>query len=124
MDLLRESLTITEAQPAEPIVVKLQKDCATLEVTPHSDKPDLAASLLVFSSAISGEPQILSGESNRVSTIANLGPGTYRIYAVSDLDGLEYVSPQAMGDLPFATVNVEAGQNTAVSVDLAERNRR
>ncbi len=121
LDLRHEALTVAEGQGAQPIVVNLRTDCASLQVTARSEKANADAVLIVVGDAPASEPQILSGKANTAATFANLSPGSYRVFAVSSIAGLEYANPDAMRDLPSASVTLEPNQKATVSVDLLER---
>lgn len=122
-DVSREPLTVSAGSPPPPLTINIRNDCATLTVTPHSDSPDASGMLLLTSDAFFLEPQILGIQANQSITLSNLSPGTYHLYALSDLDGLEYANPQAMRDLPSETVNLEPNGKTAISIELFNRRR-
>ncbi len=122
-DVSREPLTVSAGSQPPPLTVNIRNDCATLTVTPHSDSTGASGVLLLTSDASFLEPQILGTQPTQSMTLTNLSPGSYRLYAVSDLDGLEYANPQAMRDFPSEAVNLEPNGNAAVNIELFNRRR-
>ncbi|MBV8866800.1 MAG: hypothetical protein JO210_15505, partial [Acidobacteriaceae bacterium] len=79
--------------------------------------------LLLTSETSFLEPQILGFQGNQSMTVSNLSPGSYRLYAISDLDGLEYANPQAMREIPSEIVNLEPNGKTAIAITVLNRRR-
>ncbi len=122
-DVSREPLTVSAGSPPPPLTVNIRNDCATLTITPHADSPEANVVVLLTSDASFIEPQIFGVQGNSNVTMSNLTPGSYHLYAVSDLEGLEYANPQAMRDIPSQTVNLEPNGKTALNVELVDRGR-
>ena len=122
-DVSREPLTVSAGSPPPPLTVNIRSDCATLTVTPHSDSSGASGMVLLTSDTSFLEPQILGIQANQSMTLSNLSPGSYHLYAVSDLDGLEYTNPRAMRDLPSEIVNLESNGKTATGIELFNRSR-
>ena len=122
-DVSREPLTVIAGSPPPPLTVNIRNDCATLIVTPHSDLPETSGVLLLTSETSFLEPQILGFQGNQSMTVSNLSPGSYRLYAISDLDGLEYANPQAMREIPSEIVNLEPNGKTAKAITVLNRRR-
>jgi hypothetical protein len=123
VDLLREPLTIAAGSSPEAIVVNLRADCGSIDVTVRTDRPELPFTLLLVPETPGLDPQ-MHGFSGNSYTLANLSPGTYHVYAVSDAAGLEYANSEAMRDIPGETVTLEANQKASVTVPVYERGKQ
>ncbi|MDQ2712080.1 MAG: carboxypeptidase-like regulatory domain-containing protein [Acidobacteriota bacterium] len=122
-DLSREPLTIAAGSAPAAITVTMRRDCATLDVTTHSDIGGAPGLLLLTSDSAAVQPQIVPIQSNGSASFQNLAPGSYRIYALSDLEGLEYANPQAMRGIESETVTLTPNQKSAVNLQLVRRSQ-
>jgi hypothetical protein len=52
---------------------------------------------------------------------SNLRPGSYRLYAFSDLTNLEYANPEALRNFPSQQIELVAGQQAEIYIDLISR---
>ncbi len=130
-DLAREPLTLVAGSPPQPLLITLRNDCATLTVAAHSDQKDATGVLVLTSDAPGSEPYITNIQANSGSTdamvattVGNLSPGTYHVYALSDLDGVEFANPQAMRDYPSESITLEPNGKANITVELAARGKR
>ncbi|MDQ2843355.1 MAG: carboxypeptidase-like regulatory domain-containing protein [Acidobacteriota bacterium] len=123
-DLAREPLTISADAPPQMLTVNLRNDCATLAVTVHADSRDTQGMLVVLADAPFMEPQLLGFQPNSASASVNLSPGAYHIYALSDLNGIEYANPEAMRAYPSETVTLEPHAQKSIAVELTGLNGR
>ncbi len=122
-DLSGEPLAVIAGSPPPPLTLNIRNDCAALSITLHSGSAENNGILLLTSDTSFLEPQIFQTQENQSLTLNNLSPGSYHLYAVSDLDGLEYANPQAMRDVPSETVNLEPNAKTAINLEVFNRRR-
>ncbi len=100
IDLSQAPLTVEPGTPSQPLVVTLKSDCASLSGTVRLTNSDAVATVLLTSASFFFESQqIRVSGPNATFSIRNLPPGTYRIYALSNINGLEYANPAVMRDL-------------------------
>ena len=126
-DLSREPLILSAGAAPPPILVTLRTDCPTLEVALHSngtgDSGGVAGVIIAAPETTFAEPQIIGIQGSGSATFANLSAGAYRVYAVSDLEGLEYANPQAMRGIESQTVNLAPGQKASLNLQVVKRNQ-
>jgi hypothetical protein len=120
-DLTREALIVTAGSAVQPVVVNLRSDCATLNVTLHSDAKEANAWVIVTSEAAGPEPKVVPIAAG-TTTVTGLSPGGYRVYALSNVDDLEYANPDALSSYPNQQIDLSAGQKASVTVEAAVRN--
>ena len=71
------------------------------------------------------DPSIIGFQANGGNAvISGLTPGSYHVYAVPDVNELEYLNPQAMRDIPSESVTLEPNAKASVTVQLAERGKK
>lgn len=116
-NLLREELVVAAGASAPPIQVVHSENCPTLTVKVNSKA---SAFIIVTNFQQSFEPQPRS-VSNQSTTFSNLAPGAYSVFAFDDISDLEYANPEAMRNFKGQIVQLEAGQETSVQLDLNER---
>ena len=119
-DLARNPLTIEPGSAGAPINVALSSECATLNITVRSDRAKPQGVLLLMPANVTIDPQIVPVSAATVM-MQNLSPGTYRLYAVSKLDDLEYTNPEAMRDVPSQEITLTSKQQAQASVEITER---
>ena len=122
-DLSREQLIVAGGAAPAPITVTMRRDCATLDVTTHSDAGGAPGVVVLASDSPALQPQIVPVQANGSASFQNLAPGSYRIYALSDLEGLEYANPQAMRGIDSETVTLAANQKSSVNLQLVRRSQ-
>ena len=125
-DLSREPLIVSAGAAPLPILVTLRTDCPTLEVRLQSSgvpETGIAGVIIIAPESALGEPLIIGLPGNGSSSLTNLSAGGYRVYAVSDLEGLEYANPQAMRSIESQTVNLTPGQKTSLNLQVVKRNQ-
>ena len=123
-DLMRDLLAIEPGMSPQPIVVNVSNECATLTGTVRRQKPDSGGLALVISPSPSFNPRLVPLQPDGSFTITNLSPGSYRVLALSDVDGLAYAEPEATRDLPGQQVELQASQKAAVALDLIDRSSK
>ncbi|HZQ52085.1 MAG TPA: carboxypeptidase regulatory-like domain-containing protein [Bryobacteraceae bacterium] len=118
-DLMHTDLTVTEGAPPQPITVSLRNDCATVDGTVRAEGvTGLVYVLLVPDSGV-GDPVVRPAQPNGMFTFSGIRPDTYHVYAVPEIEDLEYTNPEALRGLSGQEITVSANQKAAVTLDLA-----
>ena len=124
-DLLREPLTVSAGEDAQPIVVSMRSDCASLSATVHGGSANANMAILAVPDDGAVDPQPYStqtdAQGNLSFTIPNLRPGNYHVYAVPNANNLEYMNPDAMAGFPSQTISLGANQKASITFDLGGR---
>jgi protocatechuate 3,4-dioxygenase beta subunit len=125
VDLLRENLTISQSS-ADTIEIVLRDDGGKIKASIISDgKPSNGTLLIVPEHGTPYAPrnQMRSGQGMALVSLQQLAPGSYSILAFDSLDDLEYSNPDALDAFMSraAHVDVSAGQETSVAVELIKR---
>ena len=130
-DLARGPLTLEAGSSPQPLILTLRNDCASLTVTAHSDQKDASGMLIVLSDNPGIEPSMATiqsspgtGDVPTSTMLGNLSPGPYHVYALTDIEGVEYANPQAMRDYPSETVTLEPNGKANITVELVARGKR
>jgi hypothetical protein len=121
IDLTRNALLISPGAQPPPIVVSLGTGCATLTGTVRSETQNAPAFVILTSDSAPSDPKLYPIQSNQNFTFSSLSPGAYRIWAFSNIAGLEYANPDALREYPSQEVNLAANQNATMNVDLVVR---
>ncbi len=122
-DLTREPLIVAPGSGPAAITVTMRKDCATLNVTAHSEAGGGTGVVVLASDSGTVQPQIVPIQPNGSASFQNLAPGSYRVYALADLDGLEYANPQAMRAIESETVILAPNQKSSLTLSVLRRSR-
>ena len=122
-DVSSEPLVVSADAPALPLVVNIRSDCATLNVTVKSQNPNQSAFVLLIPEKGAADPEVIPIQQNGTATLPNLTPGSYRICALSDVDGLEYTNPAAVRELPFQQLSLTANQTASENLTVFVRSR-
>jgi hypothetical protein len=77
------------------------------------------ALLLPASHAVT--PQTVPLASDGTFSFSQLSPGDYQVYALSDIEGLEYANPEALRGLNGAHVSLAPKQTASVNLELITR---
>jgi hypothetical protein len=123
VDLTHNYLEIgADGDATQPVVINLG-DCATLKAQVRLNSKSASAFLVIVPNNAMGEPMIghIGQQTSQSSVSISIAPGTYQVYAVSSLAGLEYANPEVMRDYPSQTVTLQAGQSSSVTLELTER---
>jgi hypothetical protein len=130
-DVTRDYLTVGTDGATQPLTINLRADCSTLSAKLRPEEQSHSGFLLVVPSSSLGEPKILPFQaqpsSNQVVGFINssssiiLSPGSYQVFAFTNLDGLEYANPEALRSYPSQSLTLGPGQKTELSVTLTER---
>jgi hypothetical protein len=114
-DLTRDELVVSPGSQPNPIAIALDRNCGTVTGT-------LAASGFVVAVPQTGQgsPKFAPVTKGRPFAIAGLAPGSYEIFAFSDLNGVEYANPEALREYHGQAVVLQAGQQANVTVELNE----
>ncbi len=121
VDLARDEMAVSGGAGAQPIVLTMTTECATLKLTAKTAAMYTFA-ILIPSTAF-GEPivQPIMSTSQQQITLA---PGTYQVFAFSNMAGLEYGNPEVMRAYPSQSITLDAGQQKELTVDVLERKDR
>jgi hypothetical protein len=121
VDLMRNDLLISPGSQPPAITISLGNDCATLTGTIRSETKNTSAFVLLVSDSAPTEPKLIPVQSNQTFIFPGLSPGGYRIWAFSNIAGLEYANPDALRDYPSQQVTLDANQKATVNLDLVAR---
>jgi hypothetical protein len=121
IDLMHNDLLISPGSQPSPITVSLRNDCATITGTVRSENQNAPAFILLVPDSAPAEPKLFPAQPNANFVFAGLSPGTYRVWAFSNVTGLEYANPDALRDYPGQQVNLEANQKATVNLNLIIR---
>jgi hypothetical protein len=121
IDLTHNDLLISPGSRPPPITVSLRNDCGTISGTVRSENQNAPAFILVVPDSAPTEPKLFPVQPNATFVFAGLSPGTYRVWAFSNVTGLEYANPDALRDYPGQQVNLEANQKATVNLNLINR---
>jgi hypothetical protein len=128
-DVTRDYLTVGPDGATQPLTINLRADCSTLSAKLRPEERSHSGFLLVVPSSSLGEPKVLPLQTQPTSNQFNgfnnssmtLSPGSYQVFAFTNLDGLEYANPEALRGYPSQSLNLGPGQKTEISVALTER---
>lgn len=121
IDLWHNDLLISPGSQPPPITVALRNDCATITGTVRSENQNAPAMILVVLDSAPAEPKLFPTQANQTFTAASLSPGTYRVWAFSNIEGLEYANPDALRDYPSQQLSLGANQKASVNLALIVR---
>jgi carboxypeptidase family protein len=121
VDLMHNDLLISPGSQPPPITVSLRNDCATITGMVRAENQNAPAFILVVPDSAPAEPKLFPTQANQSFMFEGLSPGTYRIWAFSNVTGLEYANPEALRDYPSQQVNLEASQKATVNLALIIR---
>ena len=121
VDLLRDDLTIAPGASPPPIEVTLRGDGAQLTVALQGTGQ--SATFVVYSQEYPRRSLLMPIAFGSASTsIANLPPGSYQVFALNDASDLEFRNPAAVE--PYlkhaATIALHPGDNTSIRVELQQ----
>lgn len=120
-DLTSGELTVEPDIAPQPIHVVLGTDCAKLTGSVSSNDGDPAGMVVLMPVSAPASPMLLNMMPDRSFARQTLSPGDYRIFAVSDIAGLEYANPEAVLNIPSEEIHLDANQTTHVSLELYRR---
>lgn len=119
-DLTQNDL-IVNADSQPPINVTLRNDCATLSGTVHAESGDATGMVILLASSALLEPKITPIQNKGYFEFPSMGPGEYRVYAFSNIDGLEYANPEMLRDFTGQQISLAANQKATITVNLNVR---
>lgn len=120
-DLLHDDLVIASGGDQQPIEVVLRDDAAS--ITGNADCGNTQCWVLVLpDSNPSFSPRQVFVPPTGSFQAAGLPPGSYHVYALDRLDGIEYTNPDVMKayDGTAQTVTLSAGQKTQVDLQVTK----
>jgi hypothetical protein len=118
-DLMRDPLVVAPGSAPSAIQVTLRNDCASLDVTLQSQNQTVPKTILLLSESPALDAKIAYLQAGSHMQLSALTPGTYRLYAVPDLNNLEYTNPEAMRDLESQEITLAPNQQAAVTINSA-----
>jgi len=121
VDLLREDLTIAAGAPPAPIEVTVRNDGAELNVALPAGGE--ANAVVLYSEEYPRRSELVPADGPTTSvSVANLAPGTYRVFAVRDGSSVEYRNPADVERYldHAARVTVQASEKATVRAELVE----
>ncbi len=127
VDLLRDYLVMGPDSSPQPIVIIMRDDCATLTPKVGGAENQSSAFVIVVPSGWFAEPKVLQFNAQQQFATGpmvhgqSLTPGTYQVFAFTNIDGLEYANPEAMRDYPSQSVTLDPNQKLEITVKPAER---
>jgi Carboxypeptidase regulatory-like domain len=121
IDLMHNDLLISPGSQPPPITVSLQNDCATVTGTVRSENQNAPAFVLLVPDSAPAEPKLVPFQVNQNFAFESLSPGTYRLWAFSNVAELEYANPDALRDYPGQQVNLGPNQKATVNLELIVR---
>lgn len=124
VDLLREDLVIGSDIGSQPIEIDLRDDGGdiTATVTGLDANP---RGVVFYVSEENPRRVYMSFMSNRgASYLGSVPPGTYRVFALDDADGIEYRKPDALQDFLSAASEVTVGPKAQSSVTIPLTHRQ
>jgi hypothetical protein len=121
VDLNLNPYVLPEGSSPQPVEVKLRHDCATLKGTARSNSPDVTGIALLLPKGLAMTAQLQPIGQDGSFNFPGLSPGDYRLYALSDLTGLAYESPDGMRGISGQDVHLDPGQSGNVFAELTVR---
>jgi hypothetical protein len=120
-DLRRDDLIVSPGSQPEPIQISIDSNCATLSgsVTASGGQGAHGFAVAVPDGAQAGAKFTVFADGKFMLT--GVSPGSYQIYALSDLNDLEYANPEALREYRGQRVELQAGQQASVTVEFNQR---
>jgi hypothetical protein len=120
-DAGREGLTVSPNGGTSPLEVVLRQDCATVQVRLNRPAGSKSVSVLLISDNPLFDPTLLTTMGDGPVTFRNLSPGNYRLYALDNVNNLEYGNPDAMRSFTAKELTIDPKQSAEVTLDVTER---
>lgn len=124
VDLTHEDFVVNPGSQGQTISVTFRSDCASLEARPNSQNPSAMTSLLLLGSSRAVDAQQAGVMNNSAFTFRNLPPGDYRVYAFSNIEGLEYTNPEVMRQYSGQEITLAPNQQASVTLDVIARGNK
>jgi hypothetical protein len=121
VDVMHNDLLISPGSQPPPITVSLRNNCATLSGTVHAELQNAPAFVILVPDSAPTQPQLFPVQSNRNFAFATFSPGTYHVWALSNITGLEYANPEALRDYPSQQITLGPNQKVNLNLDLVVR---
>ncbi len=118
VDLTHDDFVVSPGSQGQTINVTFRSDCASLEVRPRSENSSSMTSLLLLGSSRAVDAQQAGVMNNGAFTFRNLPPGDYRVYAFSNIEGLEYTNPEVMRQYSGQEITLAPNQQASVTLDV------
>jgi carboxypeptidase family protein len=121
VDLMHNDSLISPGSQPPPITVSLRNNCATLSGTIHAERQNAPAFVIIVPDSAPTEPQLFPVQSNQNFPFARFSPGTYHVWAFSNVAGLEYANPDVLRDFPSQQITLGPNQKVNLNLDLVTR---
>jgi hypothetical protein len=129
VDLTRDYLSIDASGGTQALTINLRSDCSTLTAKLRPEEKAPSGFVLIVPTSSMGEPKVLQlqGQSNSNpfnpmnNPFLTLSPGSYQVFAVTSIEGLEYANPEVLRNYPSQSVELGPGQKAELTVELTER---
>jgi hypothetical protein len=129
VNLSDDYLVVTSGGPTQPLIVNLRGDCASLSAQIAPGQNQASGFLVIVPSSSFAEPKVLPIMAQSFFPAGmpfggmsiTLAPGTYRVFAFTNLDHLEYANPEALRDYPSQTITLDPRQKLELPVKLIDR---
>jgi hypothetical protein len=118
-DLTHSDLTVSEGSPPPPVTVSLRNDCASISGTVRAPNVSGPVYVLLVPESGIGEPITIYAQPNSQFTFPGIRPDAYHVYAVPDINSLEYTNPEALRGLNGQEVTLGANEKATLALDLA-----
>jgi hypothetical protein len=121
IDLTRNPLLIAAGAQPQPIEVKLRDNCGTIQGNVRVDSESPVGTVILLPSSHAMEPQTAAIRNDGSFAFNRLSPGDYRLYAFSNIAGLEYGNPDALREASGEQVSLSPKQTATVNLNLIVR---
>jgi hypothetical protein len=121
VDVMHNDLLILPGSQPPPITVSLRNDCASLSGTVHSERPNALAFVVLVPDSTPTQSQLFPVQSNQNAMFSRFSPGTYHVWAFSNITGLEYANPDVLRDFPSQQVTLGPNQKLNLNLDVVTR---
>jgi hypothetical protein len=127
VDVSRDYLLVDPNSGTQALTINLRSDCSSLTAKLRPGERPQSGFILVVPTSSLGEPKVLQAQSspNAFDPMSNLSlmlsPGSYQVFAVTSIEGLEYANPEVLRNYPSQTVELGPGQKTELALELTER---
>jgi uncharacterized protein (DUF2141 family) len=121
LDLTRNSLLIAPGSQPAAIQVEVADNCGSIQGRVRLEKEGSPGVALLLPASHAVMPQTVPLASDGTFSFTQLGPGDYQVYALSDVEGLEYANPEALRGINGEHVSLTPKQTASVNLELITR---
>jgi hypothetical protein len=119
-DLLREDLVVSAGSAVPPIEVTVAEDTGSLTLKSLPADPGVQVGIVIVPDSAPGRPRMIGLYSGNELTVSGLAPGDFEVFAFEDLEEVEYMNPEVLGQYASqaAHVTIPANGQASVTVNL------